>query len=342
MTFVSRALALVALTANATACAPSRAPDPDEQQAPRGATSTLASASAARRAASAEAALSVETSATSVASASAVVSTATAPCEACPTSCQRRPRPLEDRCSTNDPPPEALLKLLSAKPYVEEGCKPEPREDLPTALRCSYVVLGVSAEVVVADPSAERVARWIMDAARYSPVLERLRETSPERYTEVLVMLGRQVRQQSSRIFPVSGAIVEDLGEGPTAFQFDRGVVTPCDKGNCRCRINSLTPRAYCRYREAFGEDFAKCLETYSGKNGDSAWRDECLANHVRSFEADANEHFRAKVYAAGLGVEKNLGARSAGGEPSPPKDCGVDCAPDRVVALFKRELDVR
>jgi len=221
--------------------------------------------------------------------------------------------------------PSELVKLLSTKPYVEESCRPADDARFGAAAkRCRYEVMGVAAEVLVANPDAERVARWIVDAAGYVAPLEAVRESDPGAWQRGVVALGRHVRQQSSRIFPIHGEIVEDLGAGPRAFRFDRGVVTPCDKGSCRCRINSLTPGAFCAYLEATGGDRAACAAKYQGAGTAEAWRQACVDNHVRAMNADHNDHFRAKALLVGRAVEKR---------------CARGCAPALVVVHLEKEL---
>lgn len=226
-------------------------------------------------------------------------------------------------------PPAALIRGLATAPYVEERCVEEPSLGFAQAKRCSYGVLGLDAEVVVVDPPAERVARWIVDAAAYCAPLEALRVESPAAWERGLLAFGKHVRHQSSRIFPLSGAIVEDLGPGPKAFRFDRGVVTPCDEGNCRCRINSLAPSALCAFLGAHGGDEAACKTRYRGPSGDAAWRDACVENHRASLGRDENPHFRARAYLTGERVAARCKA--------PRK-----CSPDVVVALIEKDLGLK
>ena len=176
------------------------------------------------------------------------------------------------------------------------------------------------------SPSAERVSRWIVDAARYAAPFSALEASDAAAWERALLAFARHVRHQSSRIFPLSGEIVEDLGGGATAYRFDRGVVTPCDKGRCRCRINSLTPRAFCRYEEQQGRSYEDCVARYDGPKGDEAWRAQCLKNLERSLELDDNPHFRAKALVVGRAVEKR---------------CGGACAPAQIVTHLEKELGV-
>lgn len=217
--------------------------------------------------------------------------------------------------------------MLSPRPYVEDKCVPAELPGFaPGAVkRCKYSVLGLDAEVLVIDPPPERVALWVMDAASYAPPLEALRASDAAAFADGARVIAKHVRLQSSRIFPYQGDVVEDLGPGPKAFAFDRGVVTPCERGNCRCRINSLTPRSYCRWVELGGGAFDGCVQKYEGAAGDAAWRDVCAANHARSMTRSYNDHFRAKALVVGRAVEKRCATRG--------------CSPREVVQALEREL---
>ncbi|NUP12229.1 MAG: hypothetical protein HOW73_39790 [Polyangiaceae bacterium] len=222
-------------------------------------------------------------------------------------------------------PPE-VLAVFEAKPYVEDKCEPAAAERLPAgARRCKYSTLGLDAEVTIANPPPETAARWIVDAADRAEPLAALKEADRAQYVRGLVAFARHVRLQSSRIFPIEGGIIEDMGGGAKVYKFDRGVVTPCEKGNCRCRINSLSPNAYCRYRASVGDDFDVCAKRFTGKDGDEAWRAHCLNNHVVALASDHNEHFRAKAHIVGEHVKKKCAARP--------------CKPAEVVMLIEKEL---
>lgn len=225
------------------------------------------------------------------------------------------------------PLPAALLRVLAPKPYVEEHCQDEPSFGFE-AKRCRYSAFELDAEVLVADPEPERVGRWLVDAARFCAPLEALRLDAPVAWERGVVAFAKHVRYQSSRIFPLRGDIVEDLGAGPTVYRFDRGVVSPCDGGNCRCRINSLTPAAYCAFVGDQGGDEPACLRTYSGAKGDAAWRDACAENHRTSLARPDNPHFRARAWLTGKHVERKC---------APPRRC----RPDEVVALIERDLRI-
>jgi hypothetical protein len=186
----------------------------------------------------------------------------------------------------------------------------------------------VAAEVVVENPTAEEAARWFLDAARSCEPLEAIRESDPTSWARGVLAFARHTRRQSSRIFPVRGEVVEDLGEGPHAFGFDRGVVSPCEKGTCRCRINSLTAPALCRYREALGGDRTSCME---GLASDEAWRGQCLDNHRKALATGVNEHLHARAHLAGREVQ----AKCDAWERSRKRPC----SPGEVVLLLEREL---
>jgi hypothetical protein len=261
-------------------------------------------------------AASAEPGPTASASASSIVPVATEPSAA---------------VSASAPParviPSALAAVVARKPYVEERCSPAASPQFADAQRCRYEVMGVAAEVTIANPSAERVAEWVFDAVSHVGPLEALRESHPEIWLRGATLFMTHIKQQSSRIFPIEGDIVEDLGEGPRRFAFDRGVVTPCDRGNCRCRINSLTVGAYCRYRESKGDDKRACVERYEGSAGDEAWRNACRDNHAQALAQPFNEHFRARAFDVGSRVEAR---------------CKAGCKPAEVVARIQKELGVQ
>jgi hypothetical protein len=228
--------------------------------------------------------------------------------------------------ATPEPIPKALLAELAPTPYVEERCEPDPSS--PRARRCQYTTLGVAAEVVVENPTAEETARWFLDAARSCEPLEAFREKDPTTWARGVLAFAKHTRRQSSRIFPLRGQIVEDLGEGPHAFGFDRGVVSPCEKGTCRCRINSLSAPALCRYREALGGDRVGCLEALSN---DEAWRTQCVENHRKALATGINEHLHARAHLAGREIQ----AKCDTWERSRKRPC----SPGEIVMMLEREL---
>jgi len=222
------------------------------------------------------------------------------------------------------PPPAALVASIATKPYVEESCVKAPTTELPTALRCRYEVMGLAAEIVVANPTAEQVVDWAVDAASYAEPLEAIRLSHPEVWLRGVKVFVRHVKYQSSRIFPISGEVIEDLGKGPTRYTFDRGVVTPCERGNCRCRVNSVLPRVYCRFEEAQGGDSKRCLERYEGPAGDEAWRNACRDNHAKALSTRHNDNFRARAFVVGQRLKER---------------CSAGCEPERLITMLEKEL---
>ena len=228
------------------------------------------------------------------------------------------------------PIPASVVKVLEAKPYVEVDCKPVEQPGFEGhAQRCAYTAMGLEAEVLVANPSAELTSRWLMDAARSCAPLEAIRTSNTDAWERGVRAFARHLRLQSSRIFPIDGVIVEDLGDGPHPFGFDRGVVTPCTKGSCRCRVNSLTSSGLCRYRASLGIDRDVCLRTLAD---DEAWRAQCIENHRVSLGTGSNEHLRARAFLVGEAVKKKCDARAA--HPN-----GKVCQPFEVVLLIEDEL---
>ncbi len=246
--------------------------------------------------------------------------------ERCVGGCQAFGPGAPDRCAAVLDDIAPLTRALATKPYVEERCEPAAHPVFAKAKRCRYAVMGLAAEVLVDNPDPARVVQWATDAASYVAPLDALRLSHPAAFREGVLAFVLHVKHQSSRIFPIAGEIVEDLGGGATRYGFDRGVVSPCDKGNCRCRVNSLTPGAWCRFADHLGEETrAACLERYEGTQGDERWRERCANNHQLSLDQAHNPHFRAKAFAIG----ERIGSRCPAG----------GCEPSRVVALLRKEL---
>jgi hypothetical protein len=185
-------------------------------------------------------------------------------------------------------PPASLVKLLSPTPYVETSCVAATYPGWPyAAKRCTYTSGPLSTSVTVADPSAARAAAWVVDSAIEIPRLQALAGVHQADYEDGLKAIGLAMLNQSSRIFPLTGGIIENMGSGYVNYAFEKGVTKTCSTG-CYCRINSLHRTEYCRYRDA------KKLEN---------WGAECLQGHADAFNQDRNEHFRAKAYIANLTV---------------------------------------
>ncbi len=222
--------------------------------------------------------------------------------EDCGGPCERMPQGVPDRCPADPdaPPPEVpdrLVEVLSVRPYVEQDCADAEFAGWPhEARRCRYTTGGVSTTVVTATPSPERVAAWIVDSARTIPALAGLEDADPDAWVDGLVLIARAVLGQSSRIFPLSGGIIENLGGGYEIYPFDRGVTQGCSTG-CYCRINSLHRTEWCAYEAALGGDEEGCLDRVGRRGLTEAWGDRCLQNHIDAWASDRNEHFRARAW---------------------------------------------
>lgn len=219
--------------------------------------------------------------------------------EDCGQPCQRMPSGVPDRCpdvSEPSDPPARLLETLRATPYVEQDCSPTTFTGWPyQAKRCNYTTGGLASTVITATPSPRRVSLWLMDSVEMIPSLVALKDTDYSSYTEGLVMIAVAVLNQSSRIFPLSGDIVENLGGGYTRYPFDRGVTAGCSSG-CYCRINSLHRTEWCAYVGSIGGDENACLDQIGRSGLTQAWGDQCLQNHIDAWESTRNEHFRARA----------------------------------------------
>ena len=218
----------------------------------------------------------------------------------CGVHCQYMPAGIPDQCPGALPVPASVVSQISAKPYVEQSCQPTTYPGWPySAQKCTYSSGGLTATVTVADPSADRVARWIVDSGQFIPALAALRGAHQAEYEEGLRAIGLAMLYQSSRIYPLVGGIIEDQGGGYVDYSFQSGVTTTCSTG-CYCRINSIHRTEWCQYRAATGvQSYSACLAVVGTSGLTAGWGNECFQNHLRSWTLDSNEHFRAKAYLA-------------------------------------------
>ncbi len=220
--------------------------------------------------------------------------------EHCPAACLRMPPGVPDVCP--GPPgsltvPASLIDVLDATPYVEQDCHPTTYPGWPyEAKECTYSSGGLTATVTTATPSAERVGKWIMDSTQLIPALDELRTTDPVRYEEGLGVIGTAVVLQSSRIFPLEGGIIENQGSGYINYYFLDGVTHSCGSG-CYCRINSLHRTEWCSYQASLGGSYDGCIAGVGASGYTDAWGNQCLQNHIKAWQSDTNEHFRARAY---------------------------------------------
>ena len=256
----------------------------------------------------------------------------------CENGCRVMPAGQDDVCaaasSSSSPPsssvgtvPSSLIDALDATPYVEESCTSTTAPGWPyAARRCSYTSGGIHTTVVTATPSPERVGRWIMDSVRLIPAVQALKTRAPSKYEQALRMIANEVMGQSSRIFPLSGGIIEDMGTGYINYPFDRGVAVGCH-GGCYCRINSLHRTEWCRYQAGIGaQSYDACIDDVGDSGLTDAWGNRCLQNHVRAWSSDRNEHFRARAW----GYQQSI-------RHSCPR--GDSCSPDRVLQALREAL---
>lgn len=223
--------------------------------------------------------------------------------EDCGEMCIRKPLGTPDVCPGDSAVPASLIEVLDVVPYVEQDCAPTQYPGWPhEALHCTYTVQGVQASVDVANPSPARVGAWIVDAAGYIPALAQLQGVDDGAYEQGLAAIALHMLYQSSRIFPLTGDIVEDLGNGAELFPFNDGVSDPCGSG-CYCRINSLHRTQWCEYRASLRDSYDGCIAELGASGHTPAWAGQCLANHAAAWTADANEHFRARAFVANQGV---------------------------------------
>ncbi len=244
--------------------------------------------------------------------------------QACGGPCQYMPAGTPDRCPpTGNEPPASLVTKLSVKPYVEQSCTAATFNGWPhAAQKCSYSSGPLSTTVIVANPSPDRVARWIVDAATYIPALDALKGTNPGVYEEGLKAIAQHMLIQSSRIFPLNGGIIENMGSGYVNYYFELGVTRSCS--GCYCRINSLHRNELCNYRASIGTETADaCMARIGGSNWTAAWGDACFQNHLKSWTTDSNEHFRAKAHTKNQSVKSKC--------PTP-----TSCTPSQVLSAVQ------
>jgi hypothetical protein len=233
----------------------------------------------------------------------------------CQGACDAMPSGVPDRCPEDAVVPASLVKVLAPKPYVEDACVPTKWVGWPyDAQKCTYSVGGITTSVTVADPTAAVVAAWIVDSAIFVPSLWKLRLASPSDWEAGLREIALHTLGQSSRIFPLEGGIIENMGGGYVNYPFDRGVTKGCSSG-CYCRINSLHRTEWCGYQAFLGPgSYDDCIAKVGASGLTDAWGDECLSNHVAAWTSTRNEHYRAKAWK----VNESVSATCGGGKCSP------------------------
>jgi hypothetical protein len=195
-----------------------------------------------------------------------------------------------------DVPPTLIAALGRDRTYVEESCSSTTYPDWPyPAQRCTY---RGNLVVTIANPSQERVARWIVDASSLIPALAALQDRAPASWEKGLLAIAKHTVMQSSRIFPLAGQVWEN----GTAYVFERGVTKTCSTG-CYCRVNSTSRQSWCAYAaNVLGiEDENACLSKYGQTTSTltEEWLRHCFDNHVRAWASDSNEHYRAMAWRA-------------------------------------------
>lgn len=244
---------------------------------------------------------------------------------ACGGPCEVMPKGVPDRCTSDLQVPPSLIEVVDAVPYVEVSCKATTFSGWPyAAKKCTYSAGGLSATVTVANPSPERVAAWIVDSSSFIPALWKLKQSAPAQYEEGLGVIGTAMMLQSSRIFPLQGSVLENMGNGWVGYPFEKGVTQGCSSG-CYCRINSLHRTEWCAYQELLGaQSAADCLDQVGSSGATPSWENQCLQNHLQAWKSTRNEHFRAKAWAANQVVTAHCPSSSA-------------CTPSQVLKAVKQ-----
>ncbi len=223
--------------------------------------------------------------------------------QVCAGACVALPSGVPDRCPLGASPTE-LVTRLSPTPYVESSCVATTYAGWPyAAKRCTYTSGPITTSVTVADPTPAVVAKWVVDASAFIPRLRALQTAHPTEWVQGLDAIATHMLLQSSRIYPLSGGIIEDMGGGYVNYPFLNGVTQGCSTG-CYCRINSLHRTTYCAWRGAMtSETEAACLARVGTSGLTTAWGHQCLQNHIDSWTRDWNEHFRAMAWKANQSV---------------------------------------
>jgi hypothetical protein len=217
--------------------------------------------------------------------------------------CVALPAGVPDRCPLGAPP-ASLVTHLSPTPYVEGHCTSTTWAGWPyAAKRCTYSSGPLTTSVTVANPSPTQVAKWVVDASAFIPRLRALQQSDSAKWEAGLGAIAQHMLLQSSRIFPLEGGIIEDMGTGYVNYPFLDGITQGCSSG-CYCRINSLHRTTYCAWRGAnTSETQAACLARVGSSGLTTAWGRQCLQNHIDAWNRDWNEHFRAMAWKANQAV---------------------------------------
>ena len=201
--------------------------------------------------------------------------------------------------------PASLVKALGNKTYVEGSCQSVTYAGWPNAAqRCTYQNGLV---VTIANPSPDRVARWIVEASSLIAALDGLHLRDRPSWEAGLAVIAAHTIGQSSRIFPLAGQVFEN----GTAYVFERGVTSTCTTG-CYCRINSTSRAQWCSYAAGVLKtepSAASCLSKYGQPQNTlaQAWLTHCMDNHIASWSSDRNEHYRAQAWAANTSVAAKI-----------------------------------
>jgi hypothetical protein len=201
--------------------------------------------------------------------------------------------------------PASLVAALGDKTYVEDSCESTTYPGWPyPAQKCTY---RNNLVVTIANPTPDRVARWIVEASSLIPALDELHVRDRANWEAGLEVIAAQTIGQSSRIFPLEGKVYED----GTAYSFERGVTSTCSSG-CYCRINSTSRQQWCKYATtvlATEPTESGCLSKYGQTDSKLTddWLAHCFDNHVASWTSDRNEHYRAQAWAANLSVSAKI-----------------------------------
>jgi hypothetical protein len=124
-------------------------------------------------------------------------------------------RPMEQTCNLLIPQTPVFETLL--KPYRDRQAAIENGASRFPIRRCSYNQDGFTAEVIMMNPDAEQIARWVVSACQAS----RRVATGELGFERCLVSAAREIWLQANAQFPISGLVVEDIDcDGPRSTQW--------------------------------------------------------------------------------------------------------------------------
>lgn len=120
-------------------------------------------------------------------------------------------RPMENGCEL-PVPAGANLKAMLAPYRARQAEIPDGRKRFPI-LYCRYQLEGLAGRVVMMNPDADQIARWVVTTCHQSAVTKT--ELS---YEQCVVAVSRMIWLQANAQFPITGMVVEPAKLCKTAW----------------------------------------------------------------------------------------------------------------------------